>query len=256
MLLVKKYEDRPESISKVELNPPLWLKVERNRRRLSASTSKDGKAWNTISHYEKEIPQTMFAGLAVSSGDSSKTARAYFDSFNTKCLKTRQLKTRIILTSGTQIDCDILSADTSAFRVYTAFAPDLIITTRNIGYVLFDGTKSDELSIPAGRRGALMSNNDFFEAEFKSIDGDTVMLSSVIFGIRYYKAGDSVKALVFNKPEINSKGIEVILADDTKLICKNIALLNQTIIVQELATDNKFELPVKMMASIKRLKSE
>ncbi|MGC8742665.1 MAG: hypothetical protein ACP5T0_02155 [Verrucomicrobiia bacterium] len=251
---VRKYEDRTGNVTKLDLKPPVWFKAERTRRRLSAYVSKDGKNWTGVFHYEKEIPPRIFAGLAINSGEYLKSARAFFDNLEIKGIKAKPFKNRLVLTSGSEICCDIISADDSAFHVYTSFDPELIITTKNICYAIFDGSTVSRSAIPENRGGVLFPNNDFLEADFKSIEGDNLAVSSVILGIRYYKLGETAKALVFKTKKVVQPGFQITVNDGSKLFCKNINFRNGKIIVaEELATENQFEIPLNRVLSIEKV---
>lgn len=251
---VRKYEDRTGNVTKLDLKPPVWFKAERTRRRLSAYVSKDGKNWTGVFHYEKEIPPRIFAGLAINSGEYLKSARAFFDNFKIEGIKAKPFKNCLVLTSGSEIYCDIISANDSAFRVYTSFSPDLIITTKNICYALFDGSTVSKTAIPENRSGVLFPNNDFLEADFKSIEGDNLAVSSVILGIRYYKLSETAKALVFKNKKVIQPGFQITVNDGSKLFCKNINFRNgRSIVAEELATENQFEIPLNRVLSIEKV---
>ncbi|MGC8886304.1 MAG: hypothetical protein ACP5MG_04005 [Verrucomicrobiia bacterium] len=253
-MFIRKYEDRMDNVSKININPPVWFRAERNRRRISAYFSKDGKSWTSVFHYERELPQRIFAGLAVGSGKMLISARAFFDNFSIKGIKAKPFKNKLVLTSGSEIDCDIISANESGFRLYTLFNPDLLITTKNICYVLFNELSETDLVIPENRSGVLFSNNDFLEADFKSIEGDTLTVSSVILGIRYYRLGEAARAVVFNNKKTNQTGYQILLLDGTKLVCKNIQFENEKIIfAEESATEKILEIPVKAVSSITKI---
>lgn len=250
---VRRYSDRQGSVSKIDLRPPVWFKVARDRRRLSAYASRDGKNWNLAFHYEREIPPRLFAGLVAGSGNPVKTVGAYFYNLDLKGAKAKPFKSRLILTSGSEIGCDIISANDSAFRVYTSFNSDLLITSGNIRCVIFDERMVKDLTISEDRRGVLLSNNDFLEADFKKIDGDNLVVSSIILGIRNYRIGETARALFLNNRKIAQTGMEVILVDGGKLICKDVSVKNSALIVKELVTEKPVEIPIRMVLSIKKI---
>ncbi len=255
LMILRKYDNRPDEVSRYEMKIPVWLRAERNGRRLSVYSSKDGKRWGSVFHYEKQIPTRMFAGLIAGSGEFFKNVRVYFDDFNLKGLKSRPFKTQVILTDGSEIKCNIISANDSAFRLYTKFNQDVSISSRNIRLIFFNQLNHNQFTINENRCGALLSNNDFIEAEFKSMEGDNIVLSSVILGMRYYKVGETVQALVLNKPIAIKPNVEVVLNDDTKLICNNINIANNKVVIQESVTQETFEVPIKLISSIKILEN-
>ncbi len=255
LMVIRKYDNRQGDISRYEMKLPVWLKAERNGRRLSVYSSKDGKRWDSVFHYERQIPTRMYAGLIACSGKYFKNTRAFFDDFDLKGAKIKAFKTRVILTDGSEINCDIISANDSAFRLYTRFNQDISISSRNIRLVLFNQTNHNQFAINENRYGALLSNNDFMEAEFKSMEGDNIILSSVILGMRYYKVGETVQALVLNKSVAVNPNVEVVLNDDTKLMCNDVKIVNNNMIIQESITKESFEVPIKLITSVKILKN-
>jgi len=61
------------------MTAPIWLRLVRFGETVTASTSLDGLAWNTIGSDTIALGASVFVGLAVSSHDPTRTATAVFD---------------------------------------------------------------------------------------------------------------------------------------------------------------------------------
>ncbi len=61
---------------------PLWLKVSRRSNVFQASQSGDGITWTTLGSVTLDLPQTIYAGLAVTSHAEGVPCTAVFDGFN------------------------------------------------------------------------------------------------------------------------------------------------------------------------------
>jgi hypothetical protein len=61
--------------------PNSWLRVQRQGNRFSAFGSTDGKVWKVYGVQTMTLPKKVSVGLALTSHDPQKTAKAYFRSY-------------------------------------------------------------------------------------------------------------------------------------------------------------------------------
>jgi regulation of enolase protein 1 (concanavalin A-like superfamily) len=59
-------------------NAPTWVRIRRQGSQFTAYHSRDGVAWTTVSTTTISMPTSVYVGMAVTSRDSSSTAKATF----------------------------------------------------------------------------------------------------------------------------------------------------------------------------------
>lgn len=92
---------------------------------------------------------------------------------------------------------------------------------------------------------ALLSNYDFMEARVKSMEGDSIVLSSVVIVMRCYEPGKTVQALFLKSIAIeNNAG--VVLNDGVGLVFRNIDIANNKVLIQTI-TEDTYEVPIKLI---------
>ena len=105
--------------------------------------------------------------------------------------------------------------------------------------------------IPSGRSGVLLSNGDFIDSDFRSLDDTAVQVSSVLFGLRKYDARKEVLAIVLRDPQTSPWQYQIQLADQTRLYIGKMALNSEGITLLDPAFAN-FRLPAGQVRSLKR----
>jgi hypothetical protein len=105
--------------------------------------------------------------------------------------------------------------------------------------------------IPSGRTGVLLSNGDFIESDFRSLDDKTVQVSSVLFGLRNYDAKKDVVAIILREPQSSTWQYQILLEDQTRLFVGRIALNPEGITLLDPAFGN-FRLAAPQVRALKR----
>lgn len=254
IIFIRKYDDRLGSYSKHDFRSPLKLKIERTRRRLtvSAFSSRSGSTWNYVNSYERDLPPVMYVGFAVvNTNMDSKSVIAGFKNVEIKMKQISEAQAKVILVNGSSLNCDILSCNETMLTISSVLSPKMAIPINRIAYISF-GDSSDVSGHQSSRRGVLFKNNDFFECEFKGIEGDNVIVSSTLFGIRYYRIGDPVKRVCLN-PVMESKSVyEITFADKSKIFANSLNVRGAGFILYDELSDNKYELPISLVAEVKK----
>jgi hypothetical protein len=255
MLFVRRYDDRLGSHSRLDFRSPLKLKVERTRRRLtvSASSSKSGSSWNFVNSYELDLPSVLYAGFAiVNTNKDLKPVVAGFKNIEIKKKQDSEAPVKIILVNGAALNCEILNGNETSLTISSILSPKMSVPLNCIAYICFDGSLAQPSIQKSDRRGILLKNDDFFECEFKEIDGNTITVSSTVFGIRYFRIGDDVKRIYLNPLSESKYGYEVVLQDSSRIIVKNMNIREANFILTDDLSESVYELPISLIREIKK----
>lgn len=255
VIVLRRHNDRPDSIIKTDSRFPLKIKIERTRRRLNVNvlSSKDGNAWTSITSYERDLPTTLYVGFAlINTNKNIKTVLAGFKNIEMQKKQATNYPARIVLIDGSLLNCEVINCNENGFTVSTTINPRLFLPMSQVGILCFDG-EIERTDLEINRRGIMFKNNDFLECEIKSIEGTTVKVSSTLFGIRYFNTGDPVKRIFINKVTIKNSGYMAVLKDNSKIFAEKLNIQGGKIILNDGLTTTLFECPVDYIVEIKKL---
>src|SRR5206468_8239683 len=106
----------------------------------------------------------------------------------------------ILLRNGSFLAGDVQSADDTVTAVSFAGRPDYPIPNTKIARVVFSPSRrAPAFDQPGNHAGVFLKNGDFFEGDFQSVTGRTLVVSSVLLGRRKFNLDHAgVVALVLN----------------------------------------------------------
>jgi hypothetical protein len=130
----------------------------------------------------------------------------------------------IILRNGTFLAGSITKADESAVRIAFAGRKDApILNNRIARLVLRPPRQALPYDIAQDRTGVFIKSGDFFECDFRSVERNTLTVSSVLFGLKRFGIEDSGPLVVVMNDVVNEKsGYEVRLLDGSVLRATNV----------------------------------
>lgn len=174
------------------VNLPRWVRLVRQGVELRAYLSWDeGSHWEIFYRCPSELPPQVLAGLFVMSGDDARVKSATFDHVTVEPLVAKNLAAQrfqgVVLVNGSVVAGEFKNSDSTTIRLQRG-GKVLSIPTTRVARLLFQ--KAPGLTEPGGfpiGEGAILAADDFLEADFSGIDGDTVRMSSVLFGTRKYR---------------------------------------------------------------------
>ncbi|MEY2410064.1 MAG: hypothetical protein QOF48_2734, partial [Verrucomicrobiota bacterium] len=141
----------------------------------------------------------------------------------------------ILLRGGSFLAMEVRSADDTSTAVTFAGRTDYSIQNTRIAQVIFRPSKrAPVLDLARTRPGLFMKNGDYFEGDFQSVTGRTLVVSSVLLGRKKYnldRAG--VVALVLNPVLHQAFEFDVQLLDGSSLRASRVRAAGERVIVTD-----------------------
>ncbi len=129
----------------------------------------------------------------------------------------------VMLRNGTFLAGTITKADESAVRLaFAGRAESPILNSRVARLVLRPPRTPLPYGRAQGRRGVFTKTGDFLECDFRSLERDTLTVSSVLFGLKGYRVEDGPFVVVLNDVAEENSGHEVRLLDGSVLRAKKL----------------------------------
>ena len=137
----------------------------------------------------------------------------------------------IVLADGTALAAASIDSITDdAVRITRSDGKSITLPTKQIARVIFKPVTSDQLAkIPAATAGVLLANGDFNAGQFRSYDGHSVRVESVLFGIVAIPTGDKAIALVLHDAQPPRGNLVVQLTDGSILTGESFELDDTTL---------------------------
>ncbi|MDB6030306.1 MAG: hypothetical protein JWM16_644 [Verrucomicrobiales bacterium] len=157
----------------------------------------------------------------------------------------------LILRNGGFVGTRVAKATETQIAVSGALQR-ITFSTVNVATILCQPLSQTLASkIPLGRTGVLLANGDFVESEFRSLDADTVQVSSVLFGLRKYDARREVVAIILRDARPPSWAWTLELIDRTRLFIGSLSLTPEGVTLLDPAFSN-FKVPTSHVVRIRR----
>ncbi len=129
----------------------------------------------------------------------------------------------VMLRNGTFLAGTITKADESAVRLaFAGRAESPILNNRVARLVLRPPRTPLPYGRAQGRSGVFTKTGDFLECDFRSLERDTLTVSSVLFGLKRYGLEDGPFVVVLNDVAEENSGHEVRLLDGSVLRVKKL----------------------------------
>ena len=129
----------------------------------------------------------------------------------------------VMLRNGTFLAGSITKADESAVRLaFVGRAESPILNNRVARLVLRPPRTPLPYGRAQGRSGVFTKTGDFLECDFRSLERDTLTVSSVLFGLKGYRVEDGPFVVVLNDVAEEKSGHEVRLLDGSVLRAKKL----------------------------------
>jgi hypothetical protein len=215
---------------------PQWLKLKRRGNEFSAFVSANGRRWSLVEKVSVEMNQNFYVGLAVASAHESVLNWTTFSKVReAPKLVNEDFTPEVELVSGSTVKGRPAFAD----EVEIAFtgAPKLVrIPTDRVARIAFQ-LLSSELAWKTrmSRPGVWVNNGDFFDGDFRGIDGGKLTISSVLYGLRAFDVDEEAVAVVLQRRRSQRAVYEVQTVDGSMLLGSEVALGDGEIKLREAA---------------------
>lgn len=141
----------------------------------------------------------------------------------------------VVLRNGTFLAGAVIRADESAVRGAFAGRPEAALLQNRVARLILRPPRQPlAYDIAQGRRGVFMKNGDFFESELRSVEHNSLTMSSVLFGLKRFGLEDGGPlVVVLNDVMEEASGFEVRLLDGSVLRARKLKAAPATLTVED-----------------------
>jgi hypothetical protein len=141
----------------------------------------------------------------------------------------------VVLRNGTFLAGAVTKADESAVRFAFAGRKEApVLNNRVARLILRPPRQSLPYDIAQGRSGVFIKNGDFFECDFRSVEHNSLTVSSVLFGLKKYWVEDGGPlVVVLNDVVKEDSGFEVRLLDGSVLRARKIQATPASLMIED-----------------------
>ena len=204
---------------------PQWLKLRRRGNEFSAFTSRNGRVWSLLQQVSLAMNENIYVGLAVASAQDGVLNWTTFRKVReAPKLVNEDFTPEVELVSGSTIFGRPARADEN--EVVFSGAPKAVrVPTARVARIAFQPLSDDiAWKTRASRPGVWVSNGDFFDGDFRGIEGSKLNVSSVLYGQRTFDIDDEALALVLQPRRFQRTQFEVLTVDGSVLLATGLAL--------------------------------
>jgi len=237
-----------------DLFVPQWLKLKREGNRVSAFKSGNGRRWTLVQDIDLPMQEELLAGVAVTGINSNPFDNqfAMYDNLAAgSSLPMNPYRPVVRLQSGTTVVGRIHGATDSQidFMGPLAKSPLGLAAISRLDFQWVPYRYSSFLN--EARPGVLLANGDFIEGEFRGIDDNHVLVSSVLVGMRSYDVNQDVLSVVLRPPGQKRYAFEVSTVDGSRWLATDLQFGRDEIILRDAALGT-CHLPIYELAEIRR----
>lgn len=240
-----------QSLPRPGLVAPYYIKMRRDGDTFTGFRSANGRNWNVVHQVNVAMNPEIYVGLAASGFGEEFVSRAILDNFKeapsvpvTSCVPMMQLL------SGSTLSGRVVALNDSGFFLSGSPGREPV-PSRYVANILFQWLPSRFSGVlNSGKKGVLLTNGEFVESEFKGIENGKLIMSSVLFGIKFYRMDEDVIALVLQKPLKNKNQVEVRTTDGSAWIGTGMDFADNEIVLKESAL-GKHSIPIYDLAGLR-----
>jgi hypothetical protein len=215
---------------------PFWLKLKRRGDDFSAYVSPNGRVWSLVEKISLAMADRFHVGLAVTSGREGMLNWSAFS----KVREARKLIHEDFIPEVELVSGSILTGRpvrANGDEVLFSGAPKVLrVPTARVARITYQPLMG-ELSwkTRASRPGVWVSNGDFFDGDFRALEGDSLSISSVLYGLRKFDVDEEVLAVVLQPRKMQRAQFEIETVDGAFLLASNLVLGEGEFRLQEAA---------------------
>jgi hypothetical protein len=217
---------------------PCWVKLVRKGDTLLGYSSPDGESWELVRSERVNLPATVQIGLAVSARNNAAVCTATFERVAVTAMSPKPESKAsaggaprgVLLRQGSLVAGQANSANDSVLRI--ARDREFAIPLAEVARIYFSPVKPEMLQkLKGGRKGVLLTTGDFFEGDVLGIEGASVRLSSVLFGLKRFETW-RVAAVLLNDGSKAPTRYEIKLTDGSELLADQVTIDKSVLAVE------------------------
>jgi regulation of enolase protein 1 (concanavalin A-like superfamily) len=215
---------------------PMWLKLKRQSNDFTAYISPNGRRWSLLEKISLPMNENIYVGLAVASAREEMLNWTTFSKVReAPKLVNEDFVPEVELVSGSVVRGRPVLADESEI-VFTGAPKVVRVPTRRVARLTLQPLFGDMVwKTRVSRPGVWVSNGDFFDGDFRSLEGRKVTISSVLYGLRTFDIDEEVLAVVMQPRRLSHAPFEIETADGATLLANEIAFGDGELRVREVA---------------------
>jgi hypothetical protein len=238
-----------------DLFVPQWLKLKRQGNRVSAYKSGNGRRWTLIQELDLPMQDELFGGLAVTGINPNPLAErqvAICDNLEAGIsLPANPYRPVVHLQSGSTITGRLRDSSDAEVN-FMGPLPKSPLAVTAVSRIDFQWVPYRYAGfLGETRPGILLVNGDFIEGDFKGVQDQHAILSSVLVGVRTYDLNQDVLSVVLRPPAQRPYAFEVSTTDGSRWLAADLQFGRNELILRE-ATLGTCRLPIYELAEIRR----
>ena len=242
---------RLHRLARPELVPPYWIKVRRDADTFSAFKSDNGRNWALLHQVPLPMKQDIFVGLSAAGFGEDFLSRATIDNLKeAPSVPVTPWVPTIQTLSGSTMS-GRLTAFTNGSLVIPGPPERRVVPLSGVANVLFQWLPARySWLLNSGKRGALLASGEFVEGDLFAIENGKIVISSVLFGLNYYRMDSEIVALVLQKTLRVKNEVEVRTTDGSAWKGTALEIAENEIVLREPGL-GKHTIPIYDLAEIR-----
>jgi hypothetical protein len=204
---------------------PTWLKLRRQSNDFTAYVSPNGRLWSVLEKISVPMNQNIYVGLALAGGRDDMLNWTTFSKVReAPKLQNDFFTPEIELISGSVVTGRPMLVDEN--EIVFAGVPKMVrVPVPRVARIVFQPLNGDMAwKTRISRPGVWVTTGDFFDGDFRGIEGRKLTISSVLYGLRTFDIDDEVLAVVLQPRRQRRALFEVETADGATLLATQLAV--------------------------------
>ena len=231
---------------------PMWLKLRRQSNEFTAYVSPNGRRWSVLEKISMPMQSNIYVGLAVA---GARDGVLNWTTFN-KVREAPKLQNdfftpEVEFVSGSTITGRPAFADEKEV-VFTGAPKVVRAPVSRVARIAFQPLNGDLMwKTRISRPGVWTSGGDFFDGDFRGLEGRKLTISSVLYGLRTFDLDEEVLAVVLQPRRLQRASFEIETADGATLLATQLAVGDGELRLREPAL-GELRLPAHEILEVRR----
>jgi hypothetical protein len=207
------------------IHAPYWLKLKRRGDEFSAYLSRNGRVWSLVERVSVTMAPEFYVGLAVTSAREGMLNWTTFSKVREGSrLANEDFTPQIELVSGSVVTGRPVHASEDEF-VFSGEPKVVRVPTARVARVAYQPLTGDfAWRTRVSRSGVWVNTGDFFDGDFRGIEGHKLSISSVLYGLRTFDVDEEVLAVVLQPRKTQRTQFEIETSDGSLLLASDLTL--------------------------------
>ncbi len=232
-------------IGRAKVDLPVWLKLSRRGDVFTGFWSADGAKWERIGEHRLPLGEAVLVGLVVCSFDNGHLNSTRFEQVAVAGQATQPIDMNrqrtvmnagVMLRDGTVLTGAVQRVDDGRITLQRLGPGDgraMTLPIDQVARLMYRPVTGGMLAaLLPGTTGVLLSGGDFFEGEISSIDRDTIIVNSIIMGLRDFRLSRDVAMVVLADAREPEGAVRVRGRDGSLLMADRLRIERDQVVVE------------------------